>query len=323
MSSLKHRIQFYHTLGTLEDAGVPRVRALQQSFPGIFRRIGERMSKVVSHGGTLSEGMESEGRVFSSFERNLVLVGEQTGRLDLVFRSLADWFQLVRTLRSRLISGLIYPLLVYHVAGVLIAVISVFTDGISPSAAAFRTAVWIAAPWVLYFSFSLVLPLIFRGGLMDAVLLHVPVVGAVSYTLNCTRFFYALALCLRSGLGMSDAIRLSAGGCTNRYLERRFRRIVDTMRSVGCTFTEALAQSMIGRDRGSMILELMRTGEQSGRTDEAAERIANNCREEAETLLIRIAAIVPTVVYLVIAVYIAFKIISFYGKLLAPVRDLL
>jgi type II secretory pathway component PulF len=122
---------------------------------------------------------------------------------------------------------------------------------------------------------------------------------------------------------MSDAIRLSAGGCTNRYLERRFRRIVDTMRSVGCTFTEALAQSMIGRDRGSMILELMRTGEQSGRTDEAAERIANNCREEAETLLIRIAAIVPTVVYLVIAVYIAFKIISFYGKLLAPVRDLL
>ena len=323
MGSLKHRIQFYHTLATLEEAGVPRVRALGQSMPGIFKRAAQDLSQALANGASLSEAMALDPRIFSVFEKNLVAVGEQTGRLDLVFRSLGDWFQLVHTLRARVISGLIYPVLVYHAAGILIAVISVFVDNISPAAAVLRAGLWIACPWALFFLLSGLGPRLFRGGLMDALLLQIPIVGSLSYKLNGTRFFFALSLCLKAGIKITDAIRLAAGGCTNAWLARRYQRIVDTMIGAGCTFTEAFERCLTARDRNSMILELMRTGEQSGRIDEAAERIANTCREEAEILLTRLAAILPTLVYLVIAAYIGYKIITFYAKLLAPIKDLL
>jgi type II secretory pathway component PulF len=322
MSSLKHRIQFYHTLATMEEAGVPRIRALGQAFPGTFRPVAARLAVALTDGFTLSAAMRTETRHFSPFECNLIAVGEQTGRLDLVLQSLADWFQLVKTLRDRMISGLIYPVLVYHVAGVLIPLISMFTDNISLPAAATQAFVWMAAPWLLYFMAAVIGPLLFSGGLLDAVLLQVPLAGALSYKLNSTRFFFALSLCLRAGITITDAIPLAAGGCTNAYLAKRFHRIVDTMKSAGCTFTEAFENCLISRDRGSMILELMRTGEQSGHIDEAAERIAKTCREEAETLLARVAVVLPTLVYLAIATYVGYKIISFYSKLLAPLRDL-
>jgi len=76
-------------------------------------------------------------------------------------------------------------------------------------------------------------------------------------------------------------------------------------------------------DRDTMILELMRTGETSGKADEAAGRIAGLCREEAEARLSQLAVLLPNLAYLCLLVYMAFKIVSFYGRLYAPVQELL
>jgi type II secretory pathway component PulF len=63
----------------------------------------------------------------------------------------------------------------------------------------------------------------------------------------------------------------------------------------------------------------MRTGELAGKTDEAAERIAGVCREEAEARLNQIAVLAPNLAYLALAVYLGFKIVSFYSQHYAPV----
>ena len=104
MSLLKRRSQFYRMLATLEGAGLPRVRALEQSYPWPFDRAAHTMAALIGRQGvTLSEAMTEHPRLFSQFERSLVRVGEQTGRVEQVFRSLAEWYELVNRLRSQVI----------------------------------------------------------------------------------------------------------------------------------------------------------------------------------------------------------------------------
>lgn len=321
--SLKHRIQFYNTLATLEDAGVPPMRCFAQRMPGSFQRLSRDIQVLLKQGETVSEAMARFPRTFSGLEINLVQVGEATGRRDTVYRSLRDWFQLVNRLRGTIISGLIYPAMVYHAAALLIPLITVFTDGVSPRRALVHALMMLAAPWCLLLLGRTIRSLGLGAGVISAMALELPLIGGLIYRLDCTRFFMALALCLRSGLGGINAVEMAAACCRNPRMQSRFKGIAALMRSEGCPFSDALARQLHARDRRSMILELMRTGEMAGTTDEAAERIAKVCQEEAETIMTRVAVVLPTIVYLCIALYLAWKIIGFYGKLLAPVRDLL
>ncbi len=328
MSMHKRRAQFYHTLATLEDAGVPRVRALQQQFPAPFGRAARQMADMISVEGVQFEAaMGQMEPLFSPFERGLVKVGETTGRLETVFRSLAEWFQLMDTLRSQMISGLIYPALVYHVAAVLIPGIALITGSASVSQTLMRIVLLLAIPYVAAFVLLVLLPRLSRRGpglaVIGALTLRTPVLGTLVYKLNYSRFFHAYGIALRSGVGAPQAAELAAAGCSNPWIRRRLDGIVETVRSQACTFTEAFRQRMTRRDRNSMIVAMMDTGELSGAPDQMALKIAGVYREEAEEALKRVTTIAPVVVYLVLAMCIGYHIIKFYQGMADQIRELL
>jgi len=323
MASLKHRITFYGTLATLEEAGVPPLRALQQRMPGAFRPGAAEMLGMLQQGLTVSQAMAHLPGLFTPFEASLVRVGEATGRRDVVYRALRDWFQMLWRLRSRVISSLLYPAFVYHAAAVLIPFISIFTEDMSVEKAAAHAVTMLALPWLLWLGVRGAAPLLGSMPGVSRGLLGVPVLGGLLFRLDCTRFFTALELCLHSGVGSADAVTIAAATCRNTHLRRRFADIARTMAARGCPFSDALEGVLLPLDRDTMILELMRTGETSGKADEAAGRIAGLCREEAEARLSQLAVLLPNLAYLCLLVYMAFKIVSFYGRLYAPVQELL
>lgn len=321
--SLKKRVQFYHTLATMEEAGVSLLQALDQRHPGPFREAAQHLrSRLQVDGLQLSEAMRLENKLFSPMEYSLVSVGEHTGHLDVVFASLADWFGVLSRLRSQMISGLIYPALTYHFAAVAIPFISIFTANTPVCSAVLRACVLLSLPWLAIF-----LGKVFSGvpriPALSWFFLQIPLVGGFLLRLDCTRFFHAYSLCLRAGVPVTRAIRLSGTCCRNALMRRRFEEIEDAVTTEGITFTEAFMRVMPPFGNREMIEALMHTGEQTGRADESAARIARVFQEDTETLLQRIGAVLPTLIYLALAVYIGITILRFYGQLLAPVRDLL
>jgi type II secretory pathway component PulF len=323
MASLKHRVAFYNTLATLEEAGVPPSRGLQQRLPGPFQRAARDMLALVKQGLTVSQAMSRNPALFSGLETSLVEVGEATGRRDIVYKALRDWFQLVWQLRARVISALLYPAFVYHAAAVLIPFISIFIEKVSVERATTQAVLMLSAPWVCWALARALAPWLAGLPGLGRVLLAVPVLGGLLFRLDCTRFFTALGLCLRAGVGMSAAVKIAAGTCRNTALRQRFVMTAQGMATHGCTFTQALESSLLGLDRDTMIMELMRTGEEAGRTDAAAEHIAGVCREEAEARLNQIAVLAPNLAYLCLACYIGFKIVSFYGQFYGQYKELL
>lgn len=322
MSQASRRAQFYRSLATMEDAGLPRLRALRQRFSPPFSGAARRLTDAMeAEGLTLSEAMTGLPRTFSTFERNLIAIGEATGRLDSVFAALADWYALQHRSRSRLIGRLLYPAVVYHVAALLVPLIGVFTGQGTVAQAVLRALVLLALPWG-----ALLLARIMCGlwaSAFDALLLVIPIVGSLSHRMNYSRFFEALGMALHAGIPFPAAVTLSADTCTNTHIGGKLRSVADIMQHDGIAFTEALAPMMSGRERRSVIPEIMQTGELSGTADDSATRVAAIYRDELEQQLNRLTTIIPILLYLVLAVYIGVQVVSAYSRLLQPVRDLL
>ncbi len=322
MPSLKARSQFYTTLATLEEAGVPRVRALQTGLPHGFAEPGRRISHALQvEGISLHQAMGHLPGLFSAFERNMIAVGEETGRIDTVCRSLAMWYEFLRSVRGKVINGLLYPLVVYHAAAVIIPFIGLITGRLEDAQAIRQALCMIAIPWGLLLFWSLFGKMVLALPGVAAALLHVPLIGGVIYRLDCARFFQAFSMGLNAGLGTFETVTLGAGACKNPSMANRYRRIGEIMRSEGMEFTRAFLDGATARDKASMIPALMQTGEATGRSAEMAERIARISREEAETSIDRAARIVPTLLYLFLAGYIGYQIVLIFQGYVGEIKD--
>ncbi len=317
MNLLKAKSQFYYSLSTMVEAGVPTVRALRRNLPGPFRRIGRTMADWIEHGeGDLGRLMDHWPRVFSPMESRLVAVGQRSGRLDTVYRSLAEWFDLLARLRSEMISRLLYPAFMYVAAAVLIPLIQVFVGRSSAPRAILVSLAALGLPVLLWGMFRNRSRLLAGSSLLDTLLLQVPVLGATVRKLNYARFFRAYALALDAGVRVPEAIRLSADTCSNLTMQRRLRAVADTVESEGCPFVEAFEHHAGTVLQDDLIPTVLETGEESGSVVAAAERLAAAYWREAEQALQRSAVILPLVVYLVLAGYMAYMIIDLWGAVI-------
>lgn len=322
MSACGDRSQYYDTLATLLGAGLPILRALEQHYPGRFNRVARQLRESLQGGSTLAEAMRGMS-CFSSFECNVAAAGEYSGQLDRCFRSLSDWFALRQRLRQKVISGMLYPLLMYHVAGPILCVVDVAIGQLTMPQVVSRLILWYAVPWVIFILLRALAPGLFRSRLVGTLLDAVPVLGAVQFNLENASFFRALSLCLNAGIGMVNAIKLAAESCSNRAYQLRFLRIAKRIDQHGEAFAAAYHKTSSGRERQSSIPALIDTGEMSGTLDASAERIATFCANDGERQLEIAALMTPKALYGCLVLYIGYRIISFYAGYIGQINELL
>ena len=327
MSLLRDKSQFYRSMATLTNAGLPTVRALRQNHPGVTKRIAHRMADAVEDGeGDLGELMGLHPRVFSIFERQLVSVGQSTGRLDTVYVALADWLNLLGQLRGQVISGLLYPILLYHAGVVLTSGISILLKQVSLTVGIIQMSVLLGVPWAAVILYGLWRSAGPAGGVrpvpLDMLLLHLPILGSLVRKLNYAQFFRALGLALDAGVRVVDAVRLSADTCASPVLKARFRQTADSIAVEGCGFVEAFQIHAFPGAQNTLVESLLATGEQAGSMPEMAGRLGNIYWDDAELALRRIADLVPKLVYIALVVYMGFKVLSFWGQIIGMTTEL-
>ena len=93
-------------LATLLQAGLPLDKALEMlvnlSDTAPFRAVLEKLLDDVRGGGFLSAALESHGRLFSRFYRNMVKAGELGGVLELVLIRLAEYSEKAQKLKNKM-----------------------------------------------------------------------------------------------------------------------------------------------------------------------------------------------------------------------------
>ncbi|NMA43890.1 MAG: hypothetical protein GX946_11010 [Oligosphaeraceae bacterium] len=310
---MKNRIEFYHSLALLLEAGLPLIRALSRNFQGSFRRAGHKLARYIQDGMNLHEAMR-QLRCFNTFECNLVRAGESSGHLPDTLRALSQWFEQQQRLRSKLVSGLLYPLFLYFVACILLAVIACFSGGKNNAAILTRLVSQLLIPPAMYLLIKLfkkfLLPLAPIGQFID----FLPLLGKLQHNLETARFCKAMGMALSSGLSMQSCITLAANCCHNAAYRSRFLKLNRILHGGKHNFAQAFYHISNHHDHNSSIGEMLETGEQSGQLEVYCDRIAKLLNADAELAFDRIGTMLPFCIYLLMISFIAMQILKLAGS---------
>ena len=128
--STKQLCTFTRQLSTLQDAGLPILRSLKilegQCKPGVLKNsLGEVVEDIES-GATLSDAFAKHPKAFDRLYCNMIKAGEAGGALEAILQRLADFKEKSQSLKRRIKSAMVYPIVVITVACAIVGFILYF-----------------------------------------------------------------------------------------------------------------------------------------------------------------------------------------------------
>ncbi len=313
---------FYHSVANMIDAGASTVTSMRQSFPRRFKTVATRLYESLDAGHNLSSSM-AEQDIFTHFECMLVSVGEHSGMLPQVLKSLAEWFDNKNRTEKNIIMGLIYPLLVYYIAGPLLCIIEVVSNKMDHFGySLLKLILWWLLPPLLFFLWRLLSPVLRRNAIMGAIIDKVPFFGNLQFNLETSYFMSAMGMCLNSGMGMYNAMKLASSVCINEMYRDHYALVSQHVNKRGCHLSEAFSQQMTTRERESDILQFITLGEETGTLPEQCARLAKQYQEEYRHKIELLSKCLPVFFYLLIALFLAIKIISIFSSYIGMLNSL-
>lgn len=300
---------FTRQLHTLLKSGVPILRALAgltESATSV--RMKETLQSVrasLESGIELSRCFAQHAKVFDHFFIAMVRVGEMTGRLDEVFMRLFEHLEFEMFMRQQVKSALRYPMFVMAAMAVAIGVINVMV--IPAFATVFKslgaelplaTRILLAtSDFTLRYGWALVLGAGALGFALarwvstesgrltwDRLKLKIPVAGKIVLKAELARFARSLALALRSGVPVEQALTVVAQTCENTHISGK----IESMRS-SIERGESLLRAAIATGVFTpVVLQMIAVGEETGAVDELMQEVAglysNDVQYELKTL---------------------------------------
>jgi type II secretory pathway component PulF len=118
---------FTRSMEILIQGGVPLLKALRTGIPAVSNEAMKedlfQAQRRVEQGATLSESLKSFG-TFPIFAVHLLMIGEQTGRLEQSFGDIADWYDQEVEEHTRAMTQLIEPVTIL-VIGVALGLVAI------------------------------------------------------------------------------------------------------------------------------------------------------------------------------------------------------
>ena len=321
------RAELFHQLNQLTSAGIPIVRALEQikrSPPAAsFRAPLQRLLDGLAKGATLTESLQSLDWL-PPFDLALIGAGEQSGRLDACFRLLADYYNDRARVIRQVISQLIYPIGLVHLAAFIFFIVLPFAASQFNASLPllFAKAVLILSP--LYGAVALMIYATQSKhgenwrALIESVLRRVPILGKARHYLALSRLAAALEALISAGVNIFEAWDLAATASGSPALRRavaawKSRVVAGQMPSEAVHLCPLFPETFAN---------LYASGEISGKLDESLRHLNRLYNEDGTHKLNAFATWMPRLVYMLVVLMIAYKVIQFWAGIYGPNSEL-
>ncbi len=327
-------ISFFQQLSTLLTAGTPLLRALQvageQSESEKFIEVLRRLAANVAAGSTLNESMLKHPKIFEHQWIEMIKAGERSGRLAETIEELTAYIKTRRAIRSKVVSAMIYPLIMICV---LIASLIVMLGKVVPTFAEFLTdfggqlpaitqAVIGASEFVQSHVAHLVLGPIAAVFAMryyfgtesgarqkEAILIRIPLMGQLTVESTMERFAHNLALLLKSGTPLLEALRIMPELFQNQGVYRpAFAWVYDNV-GKGSGLAASLEKTGLFTP---LVVNMVRVGEESGTLTDVLEEIAAFYRAKVEVLVQRVTGMMEPIIVIFMGASVGIILMSIY-----------
>jgi type IV pilus assembly protein PilC len=325
------------SLSTMLEAGVSAFRAFELTAENSGdRRLRRAMQQVVEDlkaGRDVSGAVQNQPDAFPELFRNMVSVGDQTGKLPEVLTALADHYDNNLRLKRDFLSEISLPALQFVAAiliiGGLIWILGMIHEikggsrsgdqpqdilgwGLQGTPGAIKWfTIWgfaIVAGGVIYALLKRFAP---GMRIVQGLLMHVPVVGRCLQSFAIARFSWAFHLTQNAGVPIDQSVDASLNATGNAYFQSRSQSMVaDLMR--GATITETFTNSgLFPRD----YLQLVSVGETTGTVPEMLNRLSPKFEDQARRSLKLLATTAASLTWGMVAAFVivlVFRIAGWY-----------
>jgi general secretion pathway protein F len=318
-------------LATLIGAGFPLVSALDSLITQInspaLKKVIAGVKATVVEGSTFANAMSRYPHVFSPIFVNMVGSGESSGTLEIVLERLADVTEKHEALKARMITAMIYPLLILMISGLIVSFLLIYVTPkimsmfenmqqslplptrILVGSSDFFQAYWWAMV-LLIIAVLLGIRATYRNEKgrrwMDTKILSLPLFGSLVRKLAAARFARTLGSLLDNGISMLPALSIVQNIVGNVYLAE-----VVANGSTEVSKGQGLGKALdVGKAFPPLAIQMIQVGEQSGNLEEMLNKVADVFEREVETTAMRLTALVEPVMVLIMACIVLFVVLA-------------
>lgn len=330
--SIQERINFARHLALIVKAGLPLLEGLkiirrQTSSKTLVRVIDELMNDV-NNGQFLADSLARHTHLFGDFFINVVRVGESSGTLAQNLLYLAEEMKKSHELKNTVRSALVYPMIILvmsiAVTGLLTffvfpKLLPVFTElGVNLPITTrilivvmsflFNYGVWLLVGLVaLIFAARILRRITIMRIVFDRLLLTLPVISGLVVNVNVANFARVLAILLRSGVQIVEAVTITSKTFTNVLYKRALAAAAEEVRK-----GEQLALSLTKNKLlfPPLMAGMIEMGENTGNLETNLAYLADYYADEVTVTLRNLTTLLEPVLLLVMGSIVAFVAIS-------------
>jgi general secretion pathway protein F len=318
-------------LAILISSGVPlidAIGAISSEHKGEWRNLLTDVKDSLSGGSSLARAMQAHPSVFPDFYTGLIAAGETSGKLTEVMLKLADFLETEINTKNKVRTALIYPafmacvsvaVVIFLFTFVIPKITKIFEDTSTTLPLITIVLLWISTAfqkfWWLMLAAAVGIVVLYkkikatRKDIIDSLLLKDPT--GILMELYMLRFTLTMGFLLSGGLPILRAMHLTAKAIGNVILESRIIE-AENFISQGASLSASL------KDFPPTILQIISTGEKTGKLPEVLQKTAESYESEFDRKLQRGMSILEPVLILVMGLVVGFIVVS----VLLPIFEL-
>jgi len=306
----------YHDLAVLLDAGLPIIKSLDtvsEGLQGHLRNIFSSLSKSVSQGNTFADSMAKYPKVFARLDVMLVKSAELSGELPNCFKMLSNWYEFSNRIKGIIISGLILPILIFHIMVFIVPLPSMVLGKISTTEYMMQIAKVLGFLYLLIGITLAVYHSVPNNGLfrrlLDVLILRIPILGQAVRQLSICRYCRGFNMLYKAGVPIKD--------CAAQATELTGNLIIADIFQGGAASIAAGNMAYKGFSNRLPLdyLNIWQTGEQIGELDKMVDKIAEIAGDRAELLFTEFAKWLPRLVYALVCIVMIIQIFRMAGSI--------
>ncbi len=325
---------FARQLTTMMRSGVPLVQALELIGGGMenpaMQIMVKKIKKDIEAGSDFAAALGNQPKYFDDLFVNLVAAGEQAGTMEDMLDKVATYKEKTERMKAKVKKAMMYPIIVLIMATVVSAIMLIFVipqfesvfAGFGAELPAFTQMLidmsnWLQSSWWKPLVAIIVIGFSFKQAkqrsakfryFVDSAVLKIPIMGVIINKSAVARFSRTLSTMFAAGVPLVEAMDAVAGSTGNLVYHKATMQIKEDT-SKGVQLNEAMLTT---QQFPSMVVQMAKIGEESGRLEEMLGRVADYFEEQVDDLVDSLSKQMEPLIMAVLGVIVGGLVIGMY-----------
>jgi len=326
-------VMFSRELATLLGAGVTLIKSLdilcKQIESQTLLRAVEQIKKDVEGGYTFQNALKKHDKIFSSFWIKLIETGEASGHLPSSLDQVAIYLEENSELKRKVISALMYPMILVAVA---IGAIAIFLLKIIPIFSEIFKGFNVELPvltqvvinmsnivrhyFLMVIGVSIALFFLVKKYIstetgrwhFDEFMLKLPIVGQLIREIATERFASGLGTLIKSGVPILRALEIAEKTAGNKVMEKALSEVktaVKEGKGMGHTMQDCNLFS-------PLVVQMVIVGEEIGELGKMLDRISVFYKERVNTFIARFTTMFEPIVLVFMGIVVGVLVVAMF-----------